>query len=182
MNITGIHAFLLACIGITRDRKRIARPNQLSSTEFQGLIASLKKDSTHWVADTSSPSLGHCGLSAASRCKLTFTSRHYALLTLQPTFLSKLILKVLTTTCGVPPAHILTNVIINWLLDANANRKSAILRTVNGEDSQNGLCADLENSGFPTTVSCTKILLTLGMRPAANALNYSIKNIRNDVR
>ena len=30
--------------------------------------------------------------------------------------------------------------------------------------------------------SCMKILLTLRMRPAAIALNYSIKNIRNDVR
>ena len=30
--------------------------------------------------------------------------------------------------------------------------------------------------------SCTKILLRFRMRPAAIALNYSIKNIRNDVR
>ena len=30
--------------------------------------------------------------------------------------------------------------------------------------------------------SCTKILLTLRMQPAATALNYSIKNIRNDVQ
>ena len=37
---------------------------------------------------------------------------------------SKLIFKAPTTTCGVPPGHILTNSIINTLLDANANRKS----------------------------------------------------------
>ena len=30
--------------------------------------------------------------------------------------------------------------------------------------------------------SCTKILLTLRMRPAPIALNYSVKHIRNDVR
>ena len=36
---------------------------------------------------------------------------------------SELIFKVLTTTWGVPPDHILTNLIINWLLDANADRK-----------------------------------------------------------
>ena len=30
--------------------------------------------------------------------------------------------------------------------------------------------------------SCTKILLRFRMRPAAITLNYSIKNIRNDVR
>ena len=31
-------------------------------------------------------------------------------------------------------------------------------------------------------LSCTKILLTFHMRPTAIALNYSVKNIRNDVR
>ena len=36
---------------------------------------------------------------------------------------SKLNFKVPTTTWRVPPGHILTNLIINWLLDANANRK-----------------------------------------------------------
>ena len=30
--------------------------------------------------------------------------------------------------------------------------------------------------------SCTKILLTVRMQPAAIALNYSVENIRNDVR
>ena len=30
--------------------------------------------------------------------------------------------------------------------------------------------------------SCTKILLTLCMRPAATVLNYSVKNIRNEVQ
>ena len=47
---------------------------------------------------------------------------------------SKLIFKVLTTTWGVPPGYILTNLIINWLLDGNANRKwekSPSIRTVN---------------------------------------------------
>ena len=73
-------------------------------------------------------SLGHCGLSAASRRKLAFTSRHYSLLTATDTtalystlffcvciFLSrsKLIFKVPTTTQRVPPDHILTNLIIN---------------------------------------------------------------------
>ena len=38
-------------VGITRDRKRIARPNQLSSTEFQELIASLKKDRARALAE-----------------------------------------------------------------------------------------------------------------------------------
>ena len=98
-------------------------------------------------------SLGHCGLSAASRHKFAFTSRHYALLTaaywhystllnsffvfLKKIFVSrsKLIFKVPTTTWGVPPGHILTNLIINWLLDVDAYRKwgkSPILWTVNG--------------------------------------------------
>ena len=48
---------------------------------------------------------------------------------------SKHYFKVPTTTWGVPPGHILTNLIINWLLDANADRKwgkSPILRAVNG--------------------------------------------------
>ena len=47
---------------------------------------------------------------------------------------SKLIFKVPTTTWGVPPGHILTNLIINWLLDGNADRKwgkSPSIRTVN---------------------------------------------------
>ena len=47
---------------------------------------------------------------------------------------SKLIFKVPTTTWGVPPGHILTNLIINWLLDGNADRKwgkSPSIRTMN---------------------------------------------------
>ena len=96
--------------------------------------------------------LGHYGLSAAFRHKLASTSSHHALLTATDTtalywtpscvffcvffFLSrsKLIFKVPTTTWGVPPGHILTNLIINWLLDGNANRKwgkSPSIRTVN---------------------------------------------------
>ena len=84
-------------------------------------------------------SLDHRGLSAASRRKLCFTSKHYTLLTacnwhystLQNSFFflfcflsqSKLIFKVPTTTWRVLPSHILINLIINWLLDANASRK-----------------------------------------------------------
>ena len=52
-------------------------------------------------------------------------------------------LKVVFVTT-LPPAHLLTNLIINRLLDANAVRKwgkSLIPRTVNIEHSQNGLCA-----------------------------------------
>ena len=48
---------------------------------------------------------------------------------------SNLIFEVLTTTWRVPPGHILTNLIINALLDANADRKwgkSPILWSVNG--------------------------------------------------
>ena len=48
---------------------------------------------------------------------------------------SKLIFEVLTTTSGVPLGHILTNLIINALLDANANGnlgKSPIRLTVKG--------------------------------------------------
>ena len=70
--------------------------------------------------------------------------------------------------------HILTNLIINWLLGANADRKWEKIygqRTV--EDSQNGLCAKVHedkefyqlgfqvcwpwNSGFPATLSITYI-------------------------
>ena len=38
-------------VGITRDRKCIARSNQLSSAEFQGLIASLKQDGAQALAE-----------------------------------------------------------------------------------------------------------------------------------
>ena len=47
---------------------------------------------------------------------------------------SKLIFKVPMTTWGAPPDHILTNLIINWLWDGNADRKwgkSPSIRTVN---------------------------------------------------
>ena len=95
-------------------------------------------------------SLGHCGLSAASRHKLAFTSRHYTLLTATDTtaltktplfFLINFFKVDLSLSSKfrppheVPPGHILTNLIINWLLDVNADRKwgkSPILRTVNG--------------------------------------------------
>ena len=38
------------------------------------------------------------------------------------------------------------------------------------------------SSGASWLPSCTKILLKVRTRPAAIALNYSVKNIRNDVR
>ena len=85
--------------------------------------------------------LVHCGLSAASKHKLASTSRHYSLLTattalyltpsLQKISQSKLIFKA-PTTSGVPPSHILTNLIINIILDANVDRKSPSIQTVNG--------------------------------------------------
>ena len=56
---------------------------------------------------------------------------------------SKLIFKVLTTTWGVPPDHILTNLIMNWFSDSNANRKwgnPQFYGQWTVEDSQNWLC------------------------------------------
>ena len=87
--------------------------------------------------------------------------------------ISKLIFKVPTTTSRVPPGHILTNLIINWLLDVNANRKwgkSPILRTLNrwrlpkltvgqkftktkNSISLDSRYVDLENTGFSATLS-----------------------------
>ena len=42
--------------------------------------------------------------------------------------------------------------------------------------------AHLGASWLPEKSSCTKILLTVHMRPVAIALNYSVKNVRNDAR
>ena len=58
---------------------------------------------------------------------------------------SKLTFKVLTATWGALPSHILTNLIINALLDANANRKlgkSPSIQQWTVEDSQNCLFAN----------------------------------------
>ena len=98
--------------------------------------------------------LGHCGIYAASRHKLCFhkqalltthsymTQQHSTKKKKKKKSQSKLIFEVPATTWGVPPRH---NLIINALLDANADRK---LGQVYGqwmtEDSQNYLLTDLE--------------------------------------
>ena len=78
-----------------------------------------------WDLDLSNEyTLGHCGLSAASRHKLASTSSHHSLLTAtwhDSTLLnclclfslsrSKLIFKIPTTTWGVPSGHILPTVL-----------------------------------------------------------------------
>ena len=43
-------------------------------------------------------------------------------------------------------------------------------------------CITVVSTSSPWVSSCTKILLTLRMRPAPIALNYSVKHIQNDVR
>ena len=45
------------------------------------LVKAQHQHSKHLAKVTNKYSLDHCGLSAASRCKLAFTSRHYTLLT-----------------------------------------------------------------------------------------------------
>ena len=95
--------------------------------------------------------LGHCGLSAD---KLAFTSRHYSPLvvtwhnwTLLNSFFtkknwSKLIFKVPTTISRVPPSHILTNLIMNTLLDANNDRELGKYPRYMVENSHNWLFAN----------------------------------------
>ena len=76
--------------------------------------------------------LGAC---AMSQCKLTFEpllAPPLSLILVNNSWLCSThkhrsaffyIFKVLTTTWRVPPDHILTNLTINWLLDANADKK-----------------------------------------------------------
>ena len=100
--------------------------------------------------------LGHCGSSVASQALLTthsyMTRQHFLLCKKQnkTNCWSKLIFKVSTTTWGASPSHILTKLIINALLDANADRKLG--KSI--KDSQNWLFANrlrrrVGQHGFP---------------------------------
>ena len=68
------------------------------------------------------PDTSHLGCSYHLHSSHRFLSTWGAVM-LKQNKISKLIFKVPTSTSGIPPGHILTNLIINALSDANADRK-----------------------------------------------------------
>ena len=110
----GAHSLVEACIGSPTSPLMLVNIPQLCFTHNHcSVFLCTGVPSTQSTWPQSPPrlgiqpqDLGHCGFSAASTHKLTFTRRHYALLTATD-IQSELIFRVRTTMSVIPPGHIL---------------------------------------------------------------------------